>query len=150
MPWARARRGSGSVPVHSLQNWAEQQGGNKTIFLPQHTMPASLCVWLFSPPNNLCRLLHRGTWCLLPEFGMNEWSKLEVKVLGEKKKQRHGELCIITPCLQPHTDPLSLQRSQWCSQTQTSSRSRALHKEYFGTNHHNNLMAYIFKVSFKH
>lgn len=58
----------------------------------------------------------------------------------ERKRNTDTESSALShAAYQPHTDPLSLQGSQWCSQTQTNSRSRVLHKEYFGTNHHNNL-----------
>lgn len=138
--------GRGSVPVRSLQNWAEHQGENKTIFLPPHTTPVSVCVSV-SPP----KPTYAGCYIeVLDVCSLNlEWMiKAGSKGFGRGKGAQTQSFALSHAAYQPHTDPLGLHGSQRCSQTQTNPRSTALHKEYFGTNHHNN--AHISKISFQH
>lgn len=130
-PWTWAQRGSESVPVRWLQNWAEHQGENKTLFLPQHTTPVSLCVCAFPPLNQLMQV---PDVCSL---------NLEWMIKAGGGGLGRGKGAQTERALRYHTLPpsptLILSACKRCSQTQTNSRSRALHKEHLGTNHHNNL-----------
>lgn len=56
----------------------------------------------------------------------------------EKETQTQGALHYHTLPTAPHKSSQPAREPVMLT-TETSSRSRALHKEYFGTNHHNNL-----------
>lgn len=77
--------------------------GRKLNIIPPTTHNAcfSVCGGFF-PLNQLLQAATQR-YLMLVAWIWNECSKLEVKVLGEKKKYRHTELCITTRCLPaPH------------------------------------------------